>query len=644
MGQHEDKCALLRKYYTEIATAPGFYIKENIPSKSIDNAIKRFASGLDRKTIIGFYDTTITENGKGGYIFTDTKVVYRETMGKPKKIWYDDIKEVSVHKMSMEDYHRELLFTMKDGSTVTWTEWFLNKTPLCNFFNDVINMINNRPTQEEAIRAMRQRISDGQVPGVIDPADASVSYDAMAGGLSAANYGQVNKLFEEERFNSAQGHGFAAEKANTLYDKIKGRSASILGDDNAKNGADRVVDGVHIQSKYCQTGSKCISECFEDGKYRYMINNKPMQVEVPSDKYEEAVRAMQQRISNGQVPGVTDPADAEKFVRKGDFTYKQALNLAKAGTIESLTYDAVNGAVIASTAFGVTATITLATNIWNGEDFGESLKMAASSSLKVGGMTFASSVLASQLSKMGLSHALLGSSEAIIAMMGPKASAVLINAFRGASRKIYGAAAMKSAAKLLRGNMITAGSTVVVMSTVDVVNIFRGRISGKQLFKNIVNSGATVGAGTAGWVAGAAAGSAILPGVGTIIGGLIGSIVAGGTATKVTNSVIGAFVEDDATEMLRIIQTQFIELAGEYLLNQKEVEKAVDALAEKINGKNLMDMFATSDKDGFARDMITPIIENEVSKREPIKEILDDEMFFALKSLLEDFADNMESA
>lgn len=85
MGQHEDKCALLRKYYTEIATAPGFYIKENIPSKSIDNAIKKFASGLDRKTIIGFYDTTITENGKGGYIFTDTKVVYRETMGKPKK-------------------------------------------------------------------------------------------------------------------------------------------------------------------------------------------------------------------------------------------------------------------------------------------------------------------------------------------------------------------------------------------------------------------------------------------------------------------------------------------------------------------------------------------------------------------------------
>lgn len=632
MGQHEDKCALLRKYYTEIATGPGFYIKENIPSKSIDNAIKRFASGLDRKTIIGFYDTTITENGKCGYIFTDTKVVYREIMEKPKKIWYDDIKEVSVHKMSMKDCHQELRFTMKDGNTVKWTDSFLNKTPLCNFFNDVINIKLN--TQSTALLSTAKP----------DGGKASASYNAMTGGLGTANYGQVNKLFEEERFNSSQGHGFAAEKANTLYDKIKGRDASILGDDNAKNGADRVVDGVHIQSKYCQTGSKCISECFEDGKYRYMINNKPMQVEVPSDKYEEAVRAMQQRISNGQVPGVTDPADAEKFVRKGDFTYKQALNLAKAGTIESLTYDAVNGAVIASTAFGVTATITLATNIWNGEDFGESLKMAASSSLKVSGMTFASSVLASQLSKMGLSHALLGSSEAIIAVMGPKASAFLINAFRGASSKIYGAAAMKSAAKLLRGNIITAGSTVVVMSTVDVVNIFRGRISGKQLFKNIVNSGATVGAGTAGWVAGAAAGSAILPGVGTIIGGLIGSIFVGGTAAKVTNSVVGAFVEDDAIEMLRIIQTQFTELAGEYLLNQKEGEKAVDALAEKINGKNLMDMFATSDKDGFARDMITPIIENEVSKREPIKEILDDEMFFALKSLLEDFADNMESA
>ncbi len=67
-------------------------------------------------------------------------------------------------------------------------------------------------------------------------------------------------------------------------------------------------------------------------------------------------------------------------------------------------------------------------------------------------------------------------------MMGPKASAVLINAFRVGSKPIYGAAAMKAAAKLL-SNTITAGITFVVLSSFDVANIFRGRISGKQLFK-----------------------------------------------------------------------------------------------------------------------------------------------------------------
>ena len=45
------------------------------------------------------------------------------------------------------------------------------------------------------------------------------------------------------RFNGRQGHGFAAEQGNTLIDKVHGRDARIVGDGNAKNGADRMVDG-----------------------------------------------------------------------------------------------------------------------------------------------------------------------------------------------------------------------------------------------------------------------------------------------------------------------------------------------------------------------------------------------------------------
>lgn len=126
-----------------------------------------------------------------------------------------------------------------------------------------------------------------------------------------------------------------------------------------------------------------------------------MQIEVPSDKYDSAVKAMENRIKNGQVPSFTDPSEAKNIVRKGHFTYEQAKNIAKSGTVESLTYDAVNGAIIASSAFGVSTVITFANSIWNGEDFDTAIKTATYSGLKVGGTAFITSVLSRQISKAG---------------------------------------------------------------------------------------------------------------------------------------------------------------------------------------------------------------------------------------------------
>ena len=372
-----------------------------------------------------------------------------------------------------------------------------------------------------------------------------------------------------------------------------------------------------------------------------MQNGKPMQIEVPSDKYEAAVKAMEEKIKRGQVKGVTDPEEAKNIVRKGHFTYEQARNIAKAGTVESLTYDTVNGAIIATSAFGVTALITLATSIWNGEEFDNALKIATYSGLKIGGTAFVTSVIASQLSKLGLNSALVGSSEAIVGIMGPKASAVLINAFRSGSN-IYGAAAMKSAAKLLRGNVITAGVTVIVLSSFDVANIFRGRISGKQLFKNMANTATTVVGGTGGWIAGAAIGSAIFPGVGSIVGGLIGSIGAGAVAGKATEAVLGSFIEDDAEEMVRIIEKVFAEMSVDYLLNQKEAEKSVDKLSERLDGKTLKDMFASNNRKKYARELLTPIIEREIAKRPKIQELTDDQMILSLREALEEISNNVE--
>lgn len=475
------------------------------------------------------------------------------------------------------------------------------------------------------------------------------SSGAVSAGLVYGDVSNASTLYGMDKFGTPKGHGFAAERANHLYDKISGKDAKIVGDDNVKNGADRIVDGIEIQSKYCKTGSKCISECFEDGKLKYINKNgEPMQIEVPSDKYEDAVKAMADRIKRGEVPGISDPEEAKNIVRKGHFTYEQAKNIAKAGTVESIAFDSVNGAVIATYSFGISTALSFATSIWNGEDMDIALKTATYTGLKVGGTTFITAVLASQLSKAGLNSMLVGSSEAIVGIMGPKVSAMLVNAFRSGTN-IYGAAAMKSAAKMLRGNVITGAITTVVLSTGDIVNIFRGRISGRQLFKNVAGTTATVAGGTAGWVAGAAAGAAVgsaIPIVGTAIGAAVGGIAgsfAGGAASgKATSAVLGAFIEDDADEMVRIIEKAFGKMAEDYLLNQKEAEHIIDNLKDILDGKLLKDMYESSDREKFAKKLLEKPVKNEVKKRQRISMPSMEDMEVSLKEVLEEIADNME--
>lgn len=457
------------------------------------------------------------------------------------------------------------------------------------------------------------------------------------GGIVYGNVGNASTQYGQDKFNTPRGHGFAAERANHLYDKLHGRNAKILGDDNAKYGADRSVDGIQIQSKYCKTGAKCIAECFENGKMKYTVNGgkQPTQIEVPSDMYDSAVQAMENRIRKGEVPGVTDPKEAKNIVRKGHFTYKQAVNIAKAGTVESITYDAVNGAIISASAFGISSVLTFAVSIWNGDDLNIALKKSALSGIKVAGTTFVTAVLSSQLSKAGLNSLLVGSSETIVNIMGPKASAVLINAFRSGSN-IYGAAAMKSAAKMLRGNAITGAISIVVLSSLDVADIFRGRISGKQLFKNVANTTSTVAGGSAGWIGGAAVGTMIGGPVGGIIGGLIGSIAAGGVSAKASNAVLGVFIEDDAEEMVKIIQDVFQKMAADYLLNQDEADRIVKKLSKSLTGKVLKKMFASEDRKDFAYKLMIDLVEDEVKNRKYIYLPTKKEMVNGLRLALED--------
>ncbi|EIX7710838.1 hypothetical protein MK732_005037, partial [Escherichia coli] len=109
--------------------------------------------------------------------------------------------------------------------------------------------------------------------------------DATANGLILMKLPETWSTNEKMFASGGQGHGFAAERGNHIVDRVRLKNARILGDNNARNGADRLVSGTEIQTKYCSTAARSVGAAFDgqNGQYRYMGNNGPMQLEVPRD-------------------------------------------------------------------------------------------------------------------------------------------------------------------------------------------------------------------------------------------------------------------------------------------------------------------------------------------------------------------------
>lgn len=412
------------------------------------------------------------------------------------------------------------------------------------------------------------------------------------------------------RFNGRQGHGYAAEQGNNLYDTINGKNAEILGDDNAKNGPDRIVDGQLIQTKYCQNANASVNSGFKNGKYRYLDSNgNPMQLEVPSDQYNEAIRIMEEKIRKGQVPGCKNPKDASKIIRKGNITLKQAINIAKAGTIESLVFDAAHGAVISLSAAGISSTIILARALWNGEDLDTAIDIAMYSGIQAGGIAFVTSVISSQVTKTGVGNLLIKPSNELVKLLPSTVRKQLLTAIR-AGAPIYGAAASKNLAKLLRGNFITQVVTVLVLSSKDIWHYAQGKISGKQLFKEVTTL-------VIGLVGGGIVGILLAPlgPVGSIIGGIIGT----GLSSEAMRRILNQFIEDDAVKLIEIVNSRLTILANEYLLSKCELDLVVEVLRGCLVYSKLLEMYASKDRIIFADELVEKCIQSIIVWRTRVR-------------------------
>ena len=222
-------------------------------------------------------------------------------------------------------------------------------------------------------------------------------------GVDAASASLSTKATESTQWrkyrNPKSSHGYAAEDANALYDRLHGRKVVKTGESNAPDGPDRIVDGVRIQTKFCKDAASTIHTSFNKHTGMYRYNGQVL--EVPKDRYEEAVKLMAQKISEGKVEGVTDPAQASKMVKASPYTYKQSVRIAKAGNIDSIKFDVMNQAG-ASLKSGAISTVTSFVDAkMRGESTATALKSSAKQGACTAGKTMVTGVATQQILRTG---------------------------------------------------------------------------------------------------------------------------------------------------------------------------------------------------------------------------------------------------
>lgn len=396
-----------------------------------------------------------------------------------------------------------------------------------------------------------------------EPPKARLSL-VRASSLTAGLAGHFRGFLEASHSALPRGHGVAAEHASHLLDKLKGRVVTHLGHDNARCGPDRSVDGVLVQTKYCASGRNCIAECFDETGFRYLLpNGRPMQIEVPKDLYPSAVQAMQSRIARGQVPGVFNPADAAKIVRRGLLTYDQARHLGRAGTYESVLFDAATSLRATAAPAALASGLGFLRSAYAGQDLSVSLREAAQTGARTGATTYVSHIMTKQLARTAMDGMLTPASNWIVQRCGPGMTMALAKA-TGRSF-LRGGAAAGHVAKVLRGNVVSAAATGALLSTIDLCRIGAGRVTAREGVKSIIQTNAGVAGGTAGWAAGAAAGAclgSVVPVFGTgacaLVGGLAGSYGGSALGTEASTAVLRVMIREKAAGLYVSEEDNFV--------------------------------------------------------------------------------------
>ena len=348
---------------------------------------------------------------------------------------------------------------------------------------------------------------------------------------------------------------------------------------------------------YCPTVEKAVDICSH-----YITNNERLLLEVPFEQYEEIINVMKQQVS--------DTIDYRQIIKKGAFTYAQIEHITLARNIHGLTMDEQGRIHFVNDAISISAVTAFAQSKWNGAPRKVAIEHGIHTGLAVLGETFAEEVISLQIynheeviADFDLNPDIRGAFKTGGAKMASKKMATAIT-----KKAMISSAALKKGIMLLNTNVVTGALVTGMMSTVDIAHTVRGKMSSQQLFKNIAKTAASVTGGMIGMLVGSGIGLTI-PNVSTaivsMIGAIVGLLIGSGLASKITKRALDMFIRDDALQMLDIFNERLTVLAGEYLLNEKELEQALHDFEALHNmPKMLKEMYAAEDREQFADQLI----------------------------------------
>ena len=396
---------------------------------------------------------------------------------------------------------------------------------------------------------------------------------------------QINSIV-----SAPSGHGHAAEYANNLMDKIKYPFKYVrqTGQDNAKNGADRMVGNQKIQTKYYARASGTVNSAFESksdgGMYRY----KGMQLEVPKDQYDKAVELFEEKIKQGKVEGVTNPKEAKNYIRKGNVTYREAKLIAQGGNLTSIKFDAIDGAINSLPGVGISFVIVFSQARWSGSETKDAALMAG---------------------KAGLRTLAMGTSIYVASQQFAKVFTKQINNYFG--KKVTAEVIARRAAPVI---------SFAVIITPDIFDALIGRISSQQLLKNaaVAGGGMLAGAGVLGGTLAGPLGAAVGAAVGAIAGGIVG-----GFGVKL---IADQFIEDDRVEMFAQLKEEFIDLVMIISLSQEEFNRIQEGVFNDHLEGLLKDMFQRKEGSrNYAKEFVESQVQSVIKDRKKVelREIID---------------------